>query len=193
MWAQVGSERQRGNETMKRASESAAMATSTPIDLVPRMKAQGYTRQEVDRRRTWLEAKTGCCLTHVGAYSIPSEEMRGNIENPIGAVQMPLGVAGPLIVHGIHASGTFYVPLATTEGALVRSYERGMVTLSRAGGASTRVYMDENRVSPVFLFQDVGEAHDFVQYLSQNFAVVRDEAGTTTRHGELLRLECHPI
>ena len=91
---------------MKRASESAAMATSSPTDLVPRMKAQGYTRQEVDRRRAWLEAKTGCCLTHVSAYSIPSEAMRGNIENPIGAVQMPLGVAGPLLIHGTHASGS---------------------------------------------------------------------------------------
>src|SRR5215475_8715792 len=116
--------------------ERTSWSTAGSIDLVPRMKAQGYTRQEVDRRRAWLAAKTGGRFTHVGAYSISSEEMRGNIENPIGAVQMPLGVAGPLLVHGTHASGTFYVPLATTEGALVRSYERGMVTLSRAGGAS---------------------------------------------------------
>src|SRR5215470_16943877 len=137
---------------MERASWSAEMAASGPIDLVPRMKAQGYTRQEVDRRRAWLEARTGSRCTHVGAYSIPSEEMRGNIENPIGAIQMPLGVAGPLLVNGVHARGTFYVPLATTEGALVRSYERGMVALTRAGGVTTRIYADENRVSPVFLF-----------------------------------------
>jgi hydroxymethylglutaryl-CoA reductase (NADPH) len=176
-----------------KASLSAVVAASGPIDLVPRMKAQGYTRQEVERRRVWLEDKTGCRFTHVSAYSIPSEEMRGNIENPIGAAQVPLGVAGPLLVHGTHARGTFYVPLATTEGALVRSYERGMVTLSRAGGASARVYMDENRVSPVFLFQDVSEAHDFVQHISKDFDAIRDEAGATTRHGELLRLECYPI
>src|SRR5215510_2917478 len=178
---------------MERTSVSAAMATSGPIDLVPRMKAQGYTRQDVDRRRVWLEAKTGCRLTHVSSYSILSEEMRGNIENPIGAVQMPLGVAGPLLVHGLHARGTFYVPLATTEVALVRSYERGMVTLSRAGGASTRVYMDENRVSPVFCLQDVGEAYDFVQHISKHFDTIRAQAESTTRHGALLRLECHPI
>jgi hydroxymethylglutaryl-CoA reductase (NADPH) len=178
---------------MKRSSLSAVMAASGPIDLVPRMKAQGYMRHDVERRRAWLEGKTGCRFTHVSSYSIPSEEMRGNIENPIGAVQMPLGVAGPLLVHGTNAHGTFYVPLATTEGALVRSYERGMVTLSRAGGASTRVYMDENRVSPVFLFHDVGDAHDFVQHISKDFDAIRDEAGSTTRHGELLRLECYPI
>jgi hydroxymethylglutaryl-CoA reductase (NADPH) len=178
---------------MRQSSLSAVLATSGPIDLVPRLKAQGYTRPDVEQRRAWLEAKTGCHFTHVRSYSIPTEAMRGNIENPIGAVQMPLGVAGPLLVHGLHAHGTFYVPLATTEGALVRSYERGMVTLSRAGGALARVYMDENRVSPVFLFQDVGEAYDFVQHISKDFDALHAEAGATTRHGELLRIECYPI
>ena len=84
--------------------------------------------------------------------------MRGNVENPIGAAQVPLGVAGPLLVRGEHAQGTFYVPLATTEGALVRSYERGMVALTRAGGAEVRVLADENRVAPVFSFADAAAA-----------------------------------
>jgi hydroxymethylglutaryl-CoA reductase (NADPH) len=94
------------------------------------MKQQGYAQPYVQRRRQWLEQKTGCRLTHIGAYSIPSDEMRGNIENPVGAAQMPLGVAGPLLIKGTNAQGVFYVPLATTEGALVRSYERGMVCFS---------------------------------------------------------------
>src|SRR5882724_12447562 len=108
------------------------------------MKDQGYAAESVERRREWIEQKTGCHLTHVGAHSIPSEEMRGNIENPIGAAQMPLGVAGPLRVNGLYADGIFYVPLATTEGALVRSYERGMLVVSRSGGATARVVLDEN-------------------------------------------------
>ena len=58
------------------------------LELVPRMKAQGYAPEYVERRRRWIEEKTQCRLTHVGAHSISSEQMRGNIENPLGAVQM---------------------------------------------------------------------------------------------------------
>jgi hydroxymethylglutaryl-CoA reductase (NADPH) len=129
----------------------------------------------------------------VGSYSIPSEEMRGNIENAIGTVQVPLGIAGPLAIRGRHANGTFYVPLATTEGALVRSYERGMVTLTRAGGVTTRIYQDENRVSPLFLLSDIAAAYAFANELPPLFSKIKEAADATTRHGQLLRLECHPI
>ena len=164
-----------------------------PLQLVPRMKEQGYAVQHVEHRREWIEKKTGCSLKHVGACSIPSQEMRGNIENPIGTIQMPLGVAGPLLVNGIHARGTFYVPLATTEGALVRSYERGMAALTRAGGVTARVHVDENRVAPIFCFDTIGDAYDFVQSLPGDFESIRAEAEATTRYGKLLRLECQPI
>jgi hydroxymethylglutaryl-CoA reductase (NADPH) len=157
------------------------------------MKAQGYAQPCVERRRKWLEQKTGCTLSHVGAHSIQSDEMRGNIENPIGAAQMPLGVAGPLLINGVAAQGVFYVPLATTEGALVRSYERGMVALTRAGGVTTRIYVDENRVSPVFLFDSVAQAHQFVVSLPDKQEAIRAEAESTTRHGKLQRVECHAI
>ncbi|MEK6279452.1 MAG: hydroxymethylglutaryl-CoA reductase [Acidobacteriota bacterium] len=163
------------------------------LDLVPRMKSQGYAPHFVERRRRWLEQKTGCRLEHVGSHSISGDEMRGNIENPLGAAQMPLGVAGPLRINGINAQGVFYVPLATTEGALVRSYERGMVALTRAGGVTTRIYLDENRVSPVFLFDSVGEAFDFAESLPGKLESLCAEAESTTRHGKLLRLECHAI
>lgn len=163
------------------------------LDLVPRMKSQGYASDCVERRRRWLEQKTGCRLVHVAAHSMAGDEMRGNIENPLGAVQMPLGVAGPLQINGTNAQGVFYVPLATTEGALVRSYERGMVLLTRAGGATTRVHLDENRVSPVFLFAGVDEAYDFAHTLPGKLESIRAESESTTRHGKLLRLECHAI
>jgi hydroxymethylglutaryl-CoA reductase (NADPH) len=173
--------------------EAEELTDGTGIQLVPRMKQQGYERPLVDKRRRWVEEKTGCALTHVGTFSIPPEAMRGNIENPIGTAQVPLGVAGPLLVHGEHARGTFYVPLATTEGALVRSYERGMVTLTRSGGVTTRVYSDENRLCPVFFFRNVSEAHDFARQLPRDVENLRAEAESTTRHGKLLGIECHAV
>lgn len=162
-------------------------------DLVPRFQEQGYSAEGVSARRRWIEERTGASLEQVGSFSFPAEEMCGNIENPIGAAQVPLGVAGPLLVHGEHAEGIFFVPMATTEGALVRSYERGAMAITRAGGACVRIYIDENRMTPVFVFDGVAEAAEFVRELPSHFAAVRTEAEATTRHGRLLRLEPHPI
>ena len=165
----------------------------TTPDLVPRLEQQGYAQDDLEARRRWIEERTGAALPHVGACTIPGERMRGNVENPIGAAQVPLGVAGPLLVHGEHAEGTFYVPLATTEGALVRSYERGMAAITRSGGATVRIHADENRVTPVFLFDDVAAAADFARQLPGWTEEVRAAAESTTSHGKLLRLEVRPL
>jgi hydroxymethylglutaryl-CoA reductase (NADPH) len=162
-------------------------------DLVPRLEAQGYGTEQVAARRAWVEQRTGTALAHVGASTLPGPELRGKVENPVGAAQVPLGIAGPLLVHGRHAAGIFYVPLATNEGALVRSYERGMVAITRAGGATTHLYQDENRVAPVFFLDSVAEAAEFVAALADHLPAIRAAAESTTRHGKLLRLEPRPV
>ena len=162
------------------------------LPLVPRFTAQGYSPDEVRLRREWVERQAGTALPTVASCSLPTAGMRGNIENPIGSVQMPLGIAGPLLVHGEDAQGMFYVPMATTEGALVRSYERGMVMLTRAGGVTVRVFADENVVSPTFGFESVADAHRFAAELPQHLEALRAEAASTTRHGRLLRVQPRP-
>lgn len=162
------------------------------VELVPRLAEQGYSAELVEQRRRWVEEKTGAHLEQVGHSRLDTEMLRGNIENPIGAAQVPLGVAGPLEVRGEHARGTFYVPLATTEGALVRSYERGMVALTRAGGAEVRIHLDVNRVCPIFHLPSVGAAHDFAQALGAHLDSLRRAAEATTRHGKLLAVEPLP-
>ncbi|HXU31377.1 MAG TPA: hydroxymethylglutaryl-CoA reductase [Thermoanaerobaculia bacterium] len=162
-------------------------------DLVPRLDDQGYTAEALAERRAWVEGRTGTHLAAVGGAPIPAEEMRGNVENPIGEARVPLGVAGPLVIHGEHADGSFYVLLATIEGALVRSYERGMVAISRAGGATARVLADENRVSPIFRCADVAAAAALVRSLPERFAELAAAAEATTRHGRLLRIEPQPF
>ncbi len=160
--------------------------------LVPRLAGQGYSREQVAERRAWVEAVTGASLEQVGSYSISSEAMRGNVENPVGACQVPLGVAGPLAVQGEHARGRFYIPLATTEGALVRSYERGMAAITRAGGATARVSLDRNRVCPIVCFPDVDAAHGAAVEIAARLDELREVAGATTRHGRLVDVECRP-
>ena len=177
----------------KRSRAPASAGLPAPgLPLVPRFAGQGYAEAQVRERRHWLEKATGAELPLVGACAIDTEQMRGNIENPIGSVQMPLGVAGPLLVHGEHARGTFYVPMATTEGALVRSYERGMVMLTRAGGVTARIFTDHNVVSPIFSFETVADAHTFAAEVPGLVEALRAEAEATTRHGRLVRVETRP-
>src|SRR5207253_7486791 len=170
------------------------VATSNDIgvtDLLPRLKDQGYDAERVARRRAWIEEKTGASLRHVGSVSFDTEELRGNIENPIGEAEMPMGIAGPVLVHGRYAKGMFYVPMATTEGALIRSYERGMVALTRAGGVQTAILADENQIVPTFFFPDVASASEFTEWLPGQMAEIRTVAESTTRHGKLADLKCY--
>ena len=164
-----------------------------PSDLLPRLKDQGYDAERVARRRAWVENKTGAGLKHVGSYSFDPSVMRGNIENPIGVAQVPMGVAGPVLVHGQHANGLFYVPMATSEGALIRSYERGMVALTRAGGVQTALLADENQTAPTFFFNDVAAAREFPAWVEQNFRGMQAAAATTTRHGKLNNHRCYQV
>ncbi|HSR51919.1 MAG TPA: hydroxymethylglutaryl-CoA reductase [Acidobacteriota bacterium] len=158
--------------------------------LVPRYRKGGYSRESVDQRRKWLQEKTAASLEHVGRFSFDPRQLRGNLENPIGAAQVPLGVAGPLQVRGEHAQGTFYVPLATSEGALVRSFERGSVALTRAGGVEARVVADANLVSPSFFFDSVEAAASLGGWVEEHFQDIRRQAESTTSHGRLLDIRC---
>ncbi len=162
-------------------------------DLLPRLQAQGYDAERVARRRRWVEEKTGASLHHTGSHSFDTELLRGNIENPIGVAQVPLGVAGPVLVHGKHAQGLFYIPMATSEGALIRSYERGMVALTRSGGVQVALLEDENQISPTFFFKDVASALEFSEWAPHHLAEMQAAASETSRHGKLKNLKCYQV
>lgn len=88
-----------------------------------------------EARRKALEIMRGVKLDNIGHYSIdPNKVMGRSIENMIGVVQVPVGVAGPLKLNGENAQGMFYIPLATTEGALVASVNRGCSAITKSGG-----------------------------------------------------------
>ena len=102
---------------------------------------------------------------------------------------MPIGVAGPLLVNGEDAQGEFYVPLATAEGTLVASYNRGMKLLHAAGGVSTTVLDDRMQRAPCFLFGSAREARAFGDWLVESFDEIKAAAEATTRSGRLQEIE----
>ncbi len=116
------------------------------------------------------------------------EHYEKNIENCIGSVRIPVGLAGPLRVRGMFASGDFYVPLATTEAALVASYSRGAQAITEAGGCVSILLHEGMRRTPGFAFKSITEAGLFSIWCMENRDALHAAAGTTTRHGELTDL-----
>lgn len=140
-------------------------------------------------RRAAVEKMSGASLKHVGACTIGLGAITNrNIDSPIGAVQVPVGVAGPLRVNGAHAKGAYPIFLATTEGALVASVNRGCSALNAAGGANARVFKDAMTRAPAFRAKDAGAALAFVSWVEKNFGKIKAEAERTTSHGRLLSI-----
>jgi hydroxymethylglutaryl-CoA reductase (NADPH) len=106
-----------------------------------------------------------------------------NIENFIGTVKLPVGMAGPLRVNGIAAQGDYYVPLATTEAALVASYHRGASVVTLAGGCTTFILNEGVGRSPAFAFNTLLEAGTFARWCLGHVEEIRAAADATSRHG----------
>ena len=108
-----------------------------------------------------------------------------NCEQYIGTVKLPVGLAGPLRVNGLHAQGDYWLPLATHEAALVASYHRGAQLLSEAGGCSALLLAEGVTRSPGFAFASVAEVGRFLLWALNEQDHFRTVAATTTRHGKL--------
>ncbi|MCW3004751.1 MAG: hydroxymethylglutaryl-coenzyme reductase [Conexibacter sp.] len=167
------------------------MTTDTDQDRtpVPRDRADDYTRDAARLRRDFLEQQTGASLEHVSQYSLDPATLPGNIEHFTGVAQVPIGIAGPLLVNGEHAQGQFYVPLATAEGTLVASYNRGMKLLHEAGGVTTTILEDHMQRAPSFIFPSAREARAFGAWLVERFDEIKAAAEATTATGRLQEIE----
>jgi hydroxymethylglutaryl-CoA reductase (NADPH) len=144
-------------------------------------------------RRAAAERATGARLRAVASSVIRPDEARKNIENFIGAAQVPVGLAGPLKVVGEHAKGSFYVPLATTEGALVASVNRGCSIISAAGGARVAILADAMTRAPAFVCRDVGHLVAARRFVQEHLEDLRKAAEGTTSHGKLLGISPYAV
>jgi len=167
--------------------------SSTDRDRIPRDPAADHTREMASKRAEFLRDRTGVALPHVQGYTIDPGLLPGNIENFTGVAQVPIGIAGPLRVNGEHAQGDFFVPMATTEGTLVASYNRGMRVLAESGGVTATVVKRSMQRAPVFMFETAREARDFGEWLRENFDGVRAAAQSTTRSGRMVEIEQYAV
>ncbi len=169
-----------------------------PADIAFRLSAKmhpsaprvpGATQTDpgvIDKRWALLPQATGVRDEVADALTLERHELFArNIENFIGTVKIPVGLAGPLRINGIAAQGDYYVPLATTEAALVASYHRGASVITLAGGCTTLVLSEGVGRAPAFAFHSLLEAGNFVQWCVANTEKVREKAEATTRFGKL--------
>jgi hydroxymethylglutaryl-CoA reductase (NADPH) len=163
----------------KRASANSGTRARQILGVDPKM------------RRMWLQQNTGHALSAGTDTAFAPEEVRGNIENLVGATHVPLGVAGPIRVNGGHAQGSYYVPFATTEGTLVSTYQYGMRAITEAGGANAHVLADSLDITPCFEFASARDAIAFSHWLNDHLDELREVAAETTAHGRLAELHTH--
>lgn len=123
-----------------------------------------YSAKGQEMRLNYLKEKTGLEFPYISGtetFSNPAQ-LEGNIENYIGMTQVPTGVIGPLMVNGTAAKGDFYVPLATSEGALVASYNRGAKACRLGGGITSVCLIEGVQRSPLFRFESIMQVGRFV-------------------------------
>lgn len=158
---------------------------------VPYDKEHNHTRELVTARQKFVEEYTGVQLHHINHFSFAPEATQGNVENFTGVAQVPIGFAGPLRVNGEHAKGDFLIPLATTEGTLVASYNRGMKVLNLSGGVTCSVVGDAMQRAPVFVFDSAREARDFGAWVDAHMAEIRIEAESTSSVAKLTYIDTY--
>lgn len=141
-------------------------------------------------RRRFIEEETNTKLEHIGDLSISLDAVvKKNCENMIGTIQVPVGVAGPITIHGEYAEGSYYLPLATTEGALIASVNRGCSLISAAGGAEVRILKDGMTRAPVFAADSIIHAKTICDWVMNHQDEIRAEAEATTRFGKLTSID----
>ena len=143
-----------------------------------------------DERRKGVEKELSVTLGHIGSYSLDAAAAgTRNCENMIGAAQIPIGVAGPLITTSVNGkSNTYYLPLATTEGALVASVNRGCKAITASGGTTVDSHYVGATRGPVFKVASLSENRKLYEFIEGHFSALKDITEKTSRHLTLKKI-----
>ncbi len=163
-----------------------------PAPAMPRFsRARHYSEEAVQARLDWLRRVSGADPVALAAHHLDPPSLAGNIENFVGAVQLPVGIAGPLWVRGVHVRDAVPVPVATTEGALVSSVSRGAAVCNAAGGVQVHVVRRTMVRAPVFYCRGLEGAVALEAWLGEHFDEVRAEAERGSSVARLQQIRSH--
>jgi hydroxymethylglutaryl-CoA reductase (NADPH) len=158
--------------------------------LPPRLPAlHDYSPEALARRRDVLQRQSICLDALTRSSDLTAQDVAGNVENFVGFAQIPVGVAGPLRINGANSHGDFYVPLATSEGALVASYTRGAHLISRAGGATAVCLTESVSRAPCFMFHNLLESGQFIAEVLSLYERFGDVVSETSKHCKLVDMK----
>lgn len=152
-------------------------------------RKNNYSNTAVNKRVEWLSHETNFQFRHINNSSLDFNSMRGNIENPIGFTQVPIGLVGPLQVNGEHIQDKVYIPMATTEGTLVDSYNRGIRVLTQSGGVNTKITKHSVHITPYFYMKNMNMAFNAIQWIEGHFQDIKEVVAKQTNHGILESIE----
>ena len=168
-----------------------AISKKHDIVRIPRDEGNDYNPDIIKARQDFVAEQTDTELRHIRHYSLDPATLGGNIENFGGVAQIPIGFAGPLKVNGEHAKGDFLIPLATTEGTLVASYNRGIKLLNLSGGVTTTIIGDAMQRAPVFVFKNARDCRAFKEWVDANTDKIREEAEATSSVAKLQYIDSY--
>lgn len=152
-----------------------------------------YTEEARQKRLDFIENRIGIKLPHISSTSISAERVKGNIEAFIGAIEIPVAIAGPLKINGKNAKGIFFAPMATTEGALISSVTRGSMALTRSGGVTTHAIWQRVTRAPVFNLETVNDALFLSDWISNNRPTIQVIISNYSRHAEIIDIDARAI
>ena len=185
--------RERLAEILARGNREEILARLAPHPGEARPTVPGGAKNDAAMRaKRWAVGNFPESARHLLHDVIDPSEMEayaGSLENAIGAIRVPLGLAGPLRLNGLHATGDYYLPLATTEAALVASMHRGCRVITAAGGCTALLLAEGVSRCPGFVFHDLAEVAGFLAWLLPAQAELREVAHATTRHGTVRDLK----
>lgn len=163
----------------------------TKLDSVP---GRGeYSEKARQERLSFLEEQTGTDPKWISQSKLSSEFVQGNIENYIGSIEIPVGLAGPLMITGAAKMYVSYLPLATTEGALVASVSRGARLITESGGCRAQIISQRMVRAPVFKFRSIAEAVSFTQFIDEHLGDLQDIVESASQFAFLTSIETEVI